>query len=172
MGSGGGEIKKPTKGSIKQFFKKQTPADENTLEVSAQDTTSPSVYKPMSITYGIGHEKHDGEGRAITIEFEHFFLVTLYVPNSGGCPRIDPIREKNYTKGERELGQNLNRLDYRLKEWDVDLRAYVRSLEARKPVIVTGDLNVAHLDADIYNYDVGSALMILHIHSILSACIG
>ncbi|CAN0362456.1 unnamed protein product, partial [Ectocarpus sp. 13 AM-2016] len=74
---------------------------------------------------------HNNEGRSITVEYEKLFVVTVYVPNSG---------------------EKLVRLDYRTKEWDVALKAYVKSLEAQgKPVVLNGDLNVAHLDLDIYN---------------------
>lgn len=86
--------------------------------------------KACPVTFGIG-AKHDGEGRAITVEHPSFFLVSLYVPNSG---------------------MKLERLGYRTTEWDPDLLAYLKGLEKKKPVIFTGDLNVAHLDADIYNY--------------------
>ena len=83
------------------------------------------------VTFGIGDTSHDGEGRAITVEYPTFFVVALYVPNSG---------------------MKLERLDYRLGEWDPALRSYLTSLQATKPVLLTGDLNVAHHDIDIYNY--------------------
>eukprot|EP01045_Picozoa_sp_COSAG04_P031125 COSAG04_NODE_5646_length_1541_cov_11.002439_2_plen_292_part_01 len=83
------------------------------------------------VTFGIGDTSHDGEGRAITVEYPTFFVVALYVPNSG---------------------MKLERLDYRLDEWDPALRSYLTSLQATKPVLLTGDLNVAHHDIDIYNY--------------------
>ncbi|BFZ09880.1 hypothetical protein BsWGS_12919 [Bradybaena similaris] len=86
--------------------------------------------KPIKITEGIGIEKHDNEGRVITAEFEKFYLVNVYVPNSG---------------------KDLPRLDYRTKEWDVDFRKYLKSLDEKKPVIVCGDLNVAHHEIDIRN---------------------
>uniref|UniRef100_A0A0B7A5W0 DNA repair nuclease/redox regulator APEX1 n=1 Tax=Arion vulgaris TaxID=1028688 RepID=A0A0B7A5W0_9EUPU len=86
--------------------------------------------KPIKVTEGIGHEKHDKEGRAITAEFDKFFLVNVYVPNSG---------------------RGLPRLDYRTKEWDVDFRKYLKSLDEKKPVILCGDLNVAHHEIDIRN---------------------
>jgi exodeoxyribonuclease III len=73
-----------------------------------------------------------GEGRLVTIEVDEFYLVTCYVPNSG---------------------ENLKRLDYRLNIWDPFLRNYLNELRNKKPVIFNGDLNVAHLDLDIYNYD-------------------
>ncbi|KAG5178003.1 Endonuclease/exonuclease/phosphatase [Tribonema minus] len=94
--------------------------------------TGGSAPKVVGVRHGIGADAdHGGEGRAITIEYEKFFVVCLYVPNSG---------------------QSLERLEYRTTSWDPALRAFVAALEAEgKPVIVTGDLNVAHLDLDIYN---------------------
>ncbi|XP_069134148.1 DNA repair nuclease APEX1-like [Argopecten irradians] len=86
--------------------------------------------KPVNVTYGIGQKKHDNEGRTITAEFDKFFLVTSYVPNSG---------------------KGLVRLNYRTKEWDVDFREYIKKLDAQKPVILCGDLNVAHTPADLKN---------------------
>ncbi|MCO5600426.1 hypothetical protein L7F22_054539 [Adiantum nelumboides] len=88
--------------------------------------------KPLSISYGIGIPKHDSEGRVITVEFEKFFLVTCYVPNSG---------------------QKLERLVYRTQDWDLSLGMYLKELEKKKPVILTGDLNCAHQEIDIYNPD-------------------
>lgn len=87
--------------------------------------------KPVSITEGIGISKHDKEGRVITAEFDAFFLVNTYIPNSG---------------------RGLPRLDYRTKEWDVDFRNYLQKLDAKKPVIWTGDLNVAHKEIDLKNH--------------------
>jgi exonuclease III len=76
------------------------------------------------VTYDIGLPKHDREGRTITLEFETFFLVGVYVPNSGATLKWN---------------------DYRTQEWDLDFRAYLKSVEAKgKPVILAGDLNVAH----------------------------
>ncbi|XP_060079663.1 DNA-(apurinic or apyrimidinic site) endonuclease-like [Ylistrum balloti] len=86
--------------------------------------------KPITVTNGIGIEKHDNEGRTITAEFDKFFLVTSYVPNSG---------------------KGLVRLDYRTKEWDTDFQEYLKKLDAKKPVILCGDLNVAHTPADLKN---------------------
>lgn len=88
-----------------------------------------SLKEPESVAYGIGMEEHDGEGRVITAEYAEFYLVTVYTPNS----------------------QNeLKRLPYRM-EWDRDFLAYVKGLEARKPVIFCGDLNVAHTEDDLAN---------------------
>ena len=85
--------------------------------------------KPISVTKGIGIEEHDKEGRVITLEFENYYLVTVYTPNS-----------------QTELA----RLDYRMK-WEEDFKAYLKKLEEKKPVIVCGDLNVAHKDIDLKN---------------------
>lgn len=85
--------------------------------------------EPLSVSYGIGIEEHDQEGRVITCEFEEFYFVTVYTPNS----------------------QNgLARLDYRMK-WEDDFRTYLKKLEETKPVIVTGDMNVAHKEIDLKN---------------------
>ena len=84
---------------------------------------------PLSVTYGLGIDLHDHEGRIITAEFESFYLVTAYVPNSQ---------------------DELRRLDYR-QQWDKDLRAYLKELETRKPVVLCGDLNVAHREIDLKN---------------------
>ncbi len=85
--------------------------------------------KPLSVTYGIGIEEHDKEGRVITAEYDNCYVVTCYTPNS----------------------QNeLKRLDYRMK-WEDDFRAYLQNLEQTKPVILCGDLNVAHTEIDLKN---------------------
>lgn len=84
---------------------------------------------PLSVSYGIGVEEHDHEGRVITLEFEQFYFLTVYVPNS----------------------QNeLTHLDYRMK-WEDDFLAYTRKLEENKPVVYAGDLNVAHQEIDLKN---------------------
>jgi len=85
--------------------------------------------KPLSVTYGMNMEEHDQEGRIITLEFEEFFLVNVYTPNS-----------------KREL----LRLDYRMK-WEDDFRVFVKQLDNNKPVILCGDINVAHEEIDIKN---------------------
>lgn len=82
---------------------------------------------PINVTYDIGIEEHDQEGRVVTAEYPTFFLVTVYTPNAG---------------------EGLRRLDYR-ETWDVAFREYVTTLQRRKPVIVCGDLNVAHQAIDI-----------------------
>lgn len=84
---------------------------------------------PLKVEYGINMEAHDQEGRVITLEFESFYLVNVYTPNS-----------------QRELA----RLDYRM-QWEDDFRTYLSGLKAQKPVIVCGDLNVAHQEIDIKN---------------------
>ncbi|NLM14127.1 MAG: exodeoxyribonuclease III [Epulopiscium sp.] len=85
--------------------------------------------KPISVSYGIGIEEHDKEGRVITIEFDKFFLVTVYTPNSQ---------------------RGLARLDYRM-EWEDAFLSYLKKLEETKPVIFCGDLNVAHKEIDLKN---------------------
>ncbi|XP_064617811.1 DNA repair nuclease APEX1-like isoform X2 [Liolophura sinensis] len=89
-----------------------------------------SKTKPLDVTFGIGKEKHDKEGRTITAEFENYYVVSTYVPNSG---------------------RGLPRLDYRTKEWDEDFREYLKKLDEKKPVIWCGDLNVAHQEIDLKN---------------------
>ena len=85
--------------------------------------------EPLSVKYGIGIDEHDHEGRAITLEYENFYLLCVYTPNS-----------------QRELA----RLEYR-QEWEDDLREYIKSLDSTKPVIYCGDLNVAHEEIDLKN---------------------
>lgn len=94
-----------------------------------------SRVKPLSVQYGIGIEKHENEGRVITVEYEDYYLTTVYTPNS-----------QNHDENKRP-----KRLDYRTKEWDVDFLAFVKGLEANKPVIFCGDLNVAHTEIDLAN---------------------
>lgn len=86
--------------------------------------------KPLNVTYGFGIEEHDQEGRVITLEFDNFFLVNMYTPNS-----------------QREL----TRLEYR-GEWEAAKREYLKKLDKIKPVILCGDLNVAHKEIDLRNY--------------------
>lgn len=85
--------------------------------------------EPLSVAYGIGIEEHDHEGRVITLEFEDYYLVTVYTPNSQ---------------------DGLKRLDYRM-QWEDDFLAYIKSLDEKKPVIYCGDLNVAHQEIDLKN---------------------
>lgn len=86
-------------------------------------------HKPIAVTYGIGIDQHDHEGRVITLEMEDFFLITAYVPNSQ---------------------DGLKRLDYRMT-WEDDFRNYLLELDKKKPVILCGDLNVAHKEIDLKN---------------------
>lgn len=92
-------------------------------------TTIYTKHKPIHVSYGLGIEEHDQEGRVITLEMEDFFLITVYVPNSQ---------------------DELRRLDYRMK-WEDDFRAYITQLDQIKPVIICGDLNVAHEEIDLKN---------------------
>ena len=85
--------------------------------------------KPLNVTFGMGIEEHDNEGRMITMEFKEFFLINMYVPN---------------------VKRDLSRLDYRMT-WEDDFRKYITRLEESKPVIVCGDFNVAHTENDIKN---------------------
>lgn len=85
--------------------------------------------EPLSVAYGIGIEEHDHEGRVIALEFEEYYLVTVYTPNSQ---------------------DGLKRLEYRMK-WEEDFLAYLKKLEEKKPVIFCGDLNVAHKEIDLKN---------------------
>lgn len=88
-----------------------------------------SRHQPLNVTYGLGIEEHDHEGRVITLEFDHFFLVTVYTPNSQ---------------------DGLRRLDYRMT-WEEAFYQYLHQLDEQKPVIVCGDLNVAHQEIDLKN---------------------
>ncbi|MBQ8998654.1 MAG: exodeoxyribonuclease III [Clostridium sp.] len=85
--------------------------------------------EPISVSYGLGIEEHDNEGRVITLEFDKFYFITVYTPNSQS---------------------ELKRLDYRMK-WEDDFRNYLIELDKIKPVIVCGDLNVAHKEIDLKN---------------------
>jgi exodeoxyribonuclease-3 len=86
-------------------------------------------HKPLSVSYGLGIEEHDHEGRVITLEMEDFYMITVYTPNSQ---------------------DGLKRLDYRIK-WEDDFREYLMRLDKVKPVIVCGDMNVAHKEIDLKN---------------------
>lgn len=85
--------------------------------------------EPLNVAYGIGVEEHDHEGRVITLEFENFYMITCYTPNSQ---------------------QELARLDYRMT-WEDAFLAYIKKLDAKKPVVFCGDLNVAHEEIDLKN---------------------
>ncbi|KAK9157267.1 hypothetical protein Scep_003841 [Stephania cephalantha] len=89
-----------------------------------------SRLKPLSVRYGLGITDHDTEGRLVTVEYDTFYLICGYVPNSG---------------------EGLRRLTYRVTQWDPSLSSYMKELEKSKPVILTGDLNCAHQEIDIYN---------------------
>lgn len=126
------------------FAVQETKMQEGQAEVSAENyfkfwnsadkkgysgTAAFSKEEPMSVAYGMGIDEHDHEGRLITLEFEKFYFVTCYTPNS----------------------QNeLLRLDYRM-QWEEDFRKYLLSLDEKKPVICCGDLNVAHKEIDLKN---------------------
>ena len=86
-------------------------------------------HEPLSVSYGIGQEEHDQEGRVITLEYPDYYLITVYTPNSQ---------------------DELRRLDYRM-EWEEAFRSYLVALDAKKPIIVCGDLNVAHQEIDLKN---------------------
>ena len=88
-----------------------------------------SKHQPLSVTYGIGIDEHDHEGRVITLDMPQFYLVCCYTPNSQ---------------------DGLKRLDYRMK-WEDDFRAYLHALDEKKPVVLCGDLNVAHEEIDLKN---------------------
>jgi exodeoxyribonuclease III len=88
-----------------------------------------SKIKPLTVMYGLDVSNHKGEGRIITLEFDNYYLVTVYTPNSG---------------------RGLDRLDYR-QEWDKKFLKYLKNLEEKKPVVVCGDLNVAHTSIDLKN---------------------
>ncbi len=88
-----------------------------------------SKIEPLNVTYGMGIDEHDHEGRMITLEYEEFYLVSVYVPN---------------------VKRELERLPYRMT-WEDDFRKYVKKLEKKKPVIICGDMNVAHEEIDIKN---------------------
>ena len=85
--------------------------------------------EPLNVIYGLGIEEHDQEGRMITLEFENFYFICVYVPNSQ---------------------EELKRLQYRMK-WEDDFRAFVSDLDKKKPVIICGDMNVAHKEIDLKN---------------------
>lgn len=128
---------------IQETKMKEAQLDENILEIfegynaywnSAEKkgysgTAIFTKQKPLNVTYGIGKEEHDKEGRVITLEFEKFYMVNIYTPNS-----------------KREL----ERLDYR-QLWEDEIRAYLLKLKENKSVVMCGDLNVAHTEIDLKN---------------------
>lgn len=129
--------------SIQETKMQESQLDENVLQIfegynaywnSAEKkgysgTAIFTKQKPLNVTYGIGKEEHDKEGRVITVEFEKFYMVNIYTPNS-----------------KREL----ERLDYR-QIWEDEIREYLLDLNANKPVVMCGDLNVAHNEIDLKN---------------------
>lgn len=129
--------------SIQETKMQESQLDENILQIfegynaywnSAEKkgysgTAIFTKQKPLNVTYGIGKEEHDKEGRVITVEFEKFYMVNIYTPNS-----------------KREL----ERLDYR-QIWEDEIREYLLDLNANKPVVMCGDLNVAHNEIDLKN---------------------
>ena len=88
-----------------------------------------SKKEPISVSYGLGIDEHDHEGRVITLEFDNFYFITVYVPNAQ---------------------DGLKRLDYRMR-WENDFLSYIKKLDEKKPVIYCGDLNVAHKEIDLKN---------------------
>lgn len=103
----------------------------NSAEKKGYSGTSIFLNKePVSYVNGLGIKKHDNEGRVITLEFNEYYLVNVYTPNSK---------------------RDLSRLDYRYNEWDKDFLIYLKKLEEKKPVIFCGDLNVAHKEIDLKN---------------------
>lgn len=129
--------------SIQETKMQESQLDENILQIfegynAYWNTAEKKGYsgtaiftkqKPLNVTYGIGKEEHDKEGRVITLEFEKFYMVNIYTPNS-----------------KREL----ERLDYR-QIWEDEIREYLLDLNANKPVVMCGDLNVAHNEIDLKN---------------------
>ena len=89
-----------------------------------------SKKKPLNVLYGLGIEELDNEGRVITLEFDNFYLLHVYTPNSG---------------------EVLARLDYRVKTWDIAFRKFIKKLQENKPIIICGDLNCAHEEIDIHS---------------------
>lgn len=123
----------------KKRKRNQTQVEEQIEEIKQQEISEsvsilPEIHHPLTVLnveYELKDKKFSGEGRTITIEFPNFYLINCYVPNSG---------------------QRLERLSYRTEEWDPYFFSYLKSLEETgKPIILTGDLNVAHLDLDIHN---------------------
>lgn len=103
----------------------------STVKKGYSGTAILSREKPLQVTYGLGMDEHDGEGRVVTAEYESFYVVNVYVPNAG---------------------EGLKRLDYRVGEWDVALSSYVKGLEKKgKSVILTGDMNCAAEEIDIHS---------------------
>ncbi|MBU2019996.1 MAG: exodeoxyribonuclease III [Bacteroidetes bacterium] len=115
------------KEALKDFSEYHIFANESDSRKGYSGTAILSKIEPITVTKDMGIEEHDQEGRVICAEFEAFYLITVYVPNSGS---------------------ELLRLDYRQK-WDADFLSYLKKLETKKPVVVCGDFNVAHKDVDL-----------------------
>lgn len=112
---------------IENIFKEYNSYWNSAVKKGYSGTAVFTKQKPINVTYGIGKEEHDQEGRVITLEFEKFYLINCYTPNS-----------------KREL----ERLDYRMT-WEDEMRNYLLKLNETKPVILCGDLNVAHEEIDL-----------------------
>lgn len=119
--------KEQTKIALELLDGYQVYANASKARLGYSGTAILSRKKPISVTYDMGVQAHDQEGRVIAAEYDDYYLVTVYVPNSGN---------------------ELVRLDYRM-QWDIDFLSYLKSLENSKPVIVCGDFNVAHQPIDI-----------------------
>mmetsp|Transcript_35502 Transcript_35502/g.66928 ORF Transcript_35502/g.66928 Transcript_35502/m.66928 type:complete len:523 (+) Transcript_35502:75-1643(+) len=119
-----GAAKGASQSTMVAFLEKAKPEKSQAAKISGSG--------PLKVTFGLGKKDHDDEGRMITLEYPTFYLVLAYVPNAG---------------------DGLKRLDYRIKSWETDLATYLKTLESVKPVVYGGDLNVAHLDRDIWNVD-------------------
>ena len=115
--------------TIQELFKSYNQYWNSAVKKGYSGTAIFSKKKPIKVTYGIGIEEHDKEGRVITLEFDDFYMVDIYTPNS-----------------KREL----ERLDYR-QVWEDEIRKYLLKLNETKPVIMCGDLNVAHKEIDLKN---------------------
>ena len=116
-----GQAKIPAEGYHEYFYSAEKKGYSGTAILTK--------HEPLSVSYGMGSELHDHEGRLITLEYENFYTVTVYTPNS-----------------QREL----TRIQYRLC-WEEDFRMYLKKLDEKKPVIVCGDMNVAHTEIDLKN---------------------
>lgn len=117
------------KGQIDLTFEGYTSYYNDALKKGYSGTAIYTKHQPMNVTYGLGIEEHDQEGRVITLEFETFYFVTVYTPNSK---------------------RDLSRLEYR-EHWEDDFRKYLLELKKKKSVIICGDLNVAHNEIDLKN---------------------
>lgn len=117
------------KGQIELEFEGYTSYFNDAEKKGYSGTAIYTRHLPINVTYGIGIEEHDQEGRVITLEFENYFFVTVYTPNAK---------------------RGLERLDYR-QVWEDDFREYLLKLKAKKPVVICGDLNVAHQEIDLKN---------------------